>query len=266
MRAKEILIYLSLIYEGDQKKMYNHIRDKVKVDNDEVSRVAEPFLDSTISVVDDDYPENWKRIYLPSILIHFRGNKKLLSNENLKRSVTYVGSRDASKAGIEMAREVGKTLAKADVTLISGIARGIDAEVMRGAMEEHGKIIGISGAGIDIDYPSQNADIYDYLKREGLLLSEYPKETKPSPENFPQRNRLLAGLGEVVIVGEAEKRSGSIITANMALEFGKDLGCVPSLPRKESATNALIRDGAYLIDEPMDILTILDGARGEYHL
>ena len=128
---------------------------------------------------------------------------------------------------------------------------------MRGAMEGKGKIIGISGAGIDIDYPAQNRDIYDYIRKNGLLLSEFPPGVRPHPEFFPQRNRLLAGLGAVIIVGEAERRSGSLITANIAIEQGKDIGAIPTSPFKESGTNALIKDGAYLIDELEDILALL---------
>lgn len=257
MKANEILIYLSLKYKGQQKDIYNAIKAKEAVHEEEVEKIAAPFLDRVITVIDRDYPDGWKQLRNPSIVSFYEGDRTLLQSSYLRRSVTYVGSRDASGEGKRIAREMGRGLAKEGVLLISGLARGIDGEVMRGAMEGKGKIIGISGAGIDIDYPAQNRDIYDYIRKNGLLLSEFPPGVRPHPEFFPQRNRLLAGLGAVIIVGEAERRSGSLITANIAIEQGKDIGAIPTSPFKESGTNALIKDGAYLIDELEDILALL---------
>lgn len=257
MEAKEILIFLSLKYKGQQKDIFNAIKAKEVIHEPEVKEAAAPFLNKVVTVLDKDYPDGWKQLLMPSILSYYEGNRSLLNPSSLERSVTYVGSRVASAEGKKIAREMGRSLAKAGVTVISGLARGIDGEVMRGAMEEKGKIIGISGAGIDIDYPAQNRDIYDYIRHQGLLLSEFPPGVRPQPEYFPQRNRLLAGLGTITIVGEAERRSGSLITANIAIEQGKDVGAIPTAPFKESGTNALIKDGAYLIDEVSDILTLL---------
>ena len=255
MSRKEILLFLSQLYEGDVEKVLSHIKAKKDIDCVKAEDCINKVKASYFTLLDEIYPEGWKQLFLPPILCYYEGDIALL--KDLDRSVTYVGSRDASKEGLSAAYEFGKKLAKDGVIIVSGLARGIDSEVMRGAMEGKGKIIGISGAGIDIDYPTSSKEIYEYTRSHGLLLSEYPEGVSPSPNNFPLRNRLLAATGKVTIVGEAELRSGSLITANHAINLGKDVGCLPSLARKGSGTNALIKDGAYLIDEAEDILSLL---------
>ncbi len=255
MNAKEILIYLSFLYKGDSDAMLDHIRKKVEVNSKEVEEFARNVKEPFFTLLDDVYPEDWKQLFLPPLVSFYEGDISLL--KDLTRSVTFVGSRNASKEGLALARRFGKELAKENVTIVSGLARGVDAEVMRGAMEENGKIIGISGAGIDIDYPSSSHDVYEYVRKHGLLLSEYPKGTSPKPDHFPRRNRMLAGTGKIVIVGEAEERSGSLITVSIAANLGKDIGCIPSSPYKGSACNTLIKDGAFLIDQAEDILALL---------
>ncbi len=255
MNGKEILVYLSHLYEGDAEKMLDHIRAKKPVNPREVEAFAASVTTPYITLFDDIYPEDWKQLFLPPLVCYYEGDVSLL--KDLKRSVTYVGSRDASRDGLALARQFGQELAKNDVMVISGLARGIDHEAMAGAMEEKGKVIGISGAGIDIDYPSISKDIYEYTRTHGLLLSEYPKGVSPAKNHFPLRNRLLAATGKVTIVGEAELRSGSLITASYAINLGKDVGCLPSLASKGSGTNALIKDGAFLIDEVSDVLSLI---------
>ncbi len=255
MNGKEILIYLSHFYEGDAEKVLDHIRAKKPVNPREVEAFAASVRTPYITLFDDIYPDDWKQLFLPPLVTYYEGDISLL--KELKQSVTYVGSRNASRESLALAREFGKELARNGVTVISGLARGIDYEVMRGAMEEKGKVIGISGAGIDIDYPSASKDIYEYTRTHGLLLSEYPKGVSPARNHFPLRNRLLAATGKVTIVGEAELKSGSLITASYAINLGKDVGCLPSLASKGSGTNALIKDGAFLIDEVDDILNLI---------
>ncbi len=255
MNAKEILIYLSFLYKGNAETMLSHIRKKVEVNPREVEEFARNVKEPFFTLLDSIYPEDWKQLFLPPLVTFYEGDISLL--KHLERSVTFVGSRDASKEGLSLARHFGKELAQRNVTIVSGFARGIDTEVMRGAMEGNGKIIGISGAGIDVDYPSSSRDVYEYVRKRGLLLSEYPSGVAPKPEHFPRRNRMLAGTGKIVIVGEAEERSGSLITVSIATNLGKDVGCLPSIPCKGSACNALIKDGAFLIDKVEDILSLL---------
>ncbi len=255
MKANEILTYLSFLYKGNCDLMIDHIREKRKVDDAELDNFLKKNHPLCFNLLEPIYPSEWKNIYLPPLVCYYEGDISLL--KDLSRSVTFIGSRDASKEGAINARSFGKALGKAGVTLISGLARGIDAAVMRGAMEAKGKIIGISGAGIDIDYPTGSADIYSYVRKNGLLLSEYPPGVAPKKEHFPKRNRILAATGKLLVVGEAAERSGSLITVSLASALGKDVACLPSPPMKGSACNALIKDGAYLIDEPEDIIALL---------
>ncbi len=255
MKANEILTYLSFLYKGNCDLMLTHIKEKRKVTDEELDKFLKSNNPKCFNLLDPVYPNEWKNIALPPLVCFYEGDLSLL--KDLRRSVTFVGSREASKAGLGYARRFGRELAKQGVTIVSGIARGIDAAVMRGAMEENGKIIGISGAGIDIDYPTSSADIYAYLRNRGLLLSEYPPGVTPKKEHFPKRNRILAGTGKMLVVGEAAERSGSLITVSLAVAMGKDVGCLPNPPFEESACNALIKDGAYLIDDPEDVLALL---------
>lgn len=255
MKANEILTYLSFLYKGDYDLMFSHIKEKKKVEDADINAYLANNHPRCFNLLEPVYPNEWKNIYLPPLVCYYEGDVSLL--KNLSRAVTFIGSRDASREGIANARKFGRELAKAGVTIVSGLARGIDASVMRGAMEERGKLIGVSGAGIDIDYPSGSADIYSYVRKNGLLLSEYPPGVAPKKDNFPKRNRILSATGKVLVVGEAAERSGSLITVSLATSMGKDVCCLPSPPLKGSACNSLIKDGAYLIDDPEDILALL---------
>ena len=167
-----------------------------------------------------------------------------------------VGSRSCSFYGRTAARELGRTLAKAGVQVISGLALGIDAAGHRGALDSCGRTFGVLGCGPDQIYPRENESLFGRVAEAGGLISEYPPGVGPEAWHFPARNRIISGLSDSIAVVEAGKKSGSLITASYALEQGKDIWAVPGRMGEylSQGTNMLIRDGAFLLTEPEDML------------
>jgi DNA processing protein len=173
-----------------------------------------------------------------------------------------VGTRRASPEGLEIARTLGRGLAAAGVTVVSGLALGIDSAAHRGAVEAGGATIAVLAGGADVPYPASKARLYDsILASGGAVVSEMPPGFRAFRWNFPARNRIIAGLAPVTIVVEAAERSGSLITAELALELGRDVGAVPGpvLSWRSRGTNALLRDGATVVRDPVDALELTLG-------
>lgn len=167
-----------------------------------------------------------------------------------------VGARNCSPPGREVASQLGRALADAGVWVVSGGARGIDSAAHGGAMEAGGSTIAVLGCGIDVPYPKQNRVLLDEISRTGAIVSEYPPGTPPEPFRFPARNRIVAGLARAVVVVEGAPGSGSMITADHALDLGREVFAVPGPVTSELAAVplALIREGATLIRGPDDLL------------
>jgi DNA processing protein len=155
-----------------------------------------------------------------------------------------------------MARQLGRELAEAGLTIVSGLARGIDAAAHRGALDAGGVTIAVLGSGIDIIYPREHADIATEIPARGALLTEHLPETPPLAPHFPLRNRIISGLSLAVVVVEASERSGSLITARLALEQGRDVLAVPGpvMPGRHRGCHALIKDGARVVETVRDVL------------
>ncbi|MBK5934992.1 DNA-processing protein DprA [Rhodovulum imhoffii] len=181
------------------------------------------------------------------------GRQALLS----RPLVAIVGARNASSLGIRMARRLAHDLGEAGVVAVSGLARGVDRAVHLGALD-YGTI-GVQAGGLDVIYPAENADLHETLAREGLRLSEHPPGLAPVARNFPQRNRIIAGLSRAVVVVEAAAKSGSLLTARMAADYGREVMAVPGHPfdARTTGCNHLIRDGATLIQGAADVLEAL---------
>jgi DNA processing protein len=172
------------------------------------------------------------------------------------RPVAIVGSRTCDPAGLEMAAALGSALGSAGSCVISGAALGIDAAAHEGALHVGGATVAVLGCGIDVVYPRSNRELFERLARGGTVLSEYPPGTPPEPFRFPARNRIVAGLGSAVVVVEGANGSGSMITAELALDIGRDVLAVPGSVTSELShvPHQLIRDGATLIRGPEDLL------------
>jgi DNA processing protein len=187
----------------------------------------------------------------------FRGELALAS----KPCVAIVGARNASAAAVKLAREFAAALAGAGLTVVSGLARGIDGAAHEGAMPA---TIGVIASGIDIAYPAQHAAMQERIANEGLLIAEQPPGTEPRGSHFPSRNRIIAGLASGTLVVEAAPKSGSLITARLAAEAGREVMAIPGSPLEGRATgcNQLIRDGAMLVQTPEDVIELLSGFQG----
>lgn len=181
--------------------------------------------------------------------------KGMLPDEK-KKSVAIVGARRCSGYGEKYAIEYSQLLTRCGVQVISGLAKGIDGIAQRATLEEGGKSYGILGSGIDICYPRDHIGLYDDLTREGGVISEQPLGTPPLAMNFPLRNRIISGLSDAVIVIEAKERSGSLITADLALEQGKEVYALPGMVSSElsKGCNELIKQGAGVLNNPEELL------------
>jgi DNA processing protein len=204
-----------------------------------------------------DYPELLAAIHDPPKRLYLRGDgsPRLLSCP----AVTIVGTRSCSPYGAQVARRLGRELAAAGAVVVSGLARGIDAEAHRGALEGEGATVAVLGCGIDRDYPRAHSALAQRIAASGLLVSEYEPGTEPAPWRFPARNRIIAGLAKVTIIVEARARSGALITADFALEEGREVFAVPGeiTSALSRGTNELLRLGAAPLVEPEDVIDAL---------
>lgn len=257
MKSREVLVYLNEIFRGDWNLISEAIRMRRKIWNDpeEVERVAASIPTHFVTPTDPDYPKCFQMGYKPPYVLYYQGNLNLV--QELDRAVTIVGARECSDYGRKMARELAEGLAQKGIAVVSGLATGIDSESLKAALP-YGKAVGIIGNGIGRVYPSENEELQKEIGRNGLLISEYPHNCPPAQNHFPLRNRLLAAAGKVTIIIEAQKHSGTMITASFAAALGRDIGAVPFKAGQESCCNELIKDGAALIETVDDVLNIME--------
>ncbi len=212
-----------------------------------------------LTIYDPDYPPQLKEIDSPPPLLFIRGNKKLLSQPQ----ISIVGSRNPSPSGQQTAVEFAQTLVGFGFTITSGLALGIDAASHQGALNASGDTIAVAGTGLDRVYPARNKQLATDIANQGVLVSEFPPGTPAKANHFPRRNRIISGLCIGLLVVEAAKRSGSLITARMALEANREVFAIPGSIHNPLARgcNALIKEGAKLVENTQDIFDEL----GEYN-
>lgn len=200
----------------------------------------------------DDYPKKLKKIASPPYALYVKGR---LPDEE-RKAVAIVGARRCTPYGEQMALEYARVLAEQGAEIISGMARGIDGAGQRGALNGNGTTYGILGCGVDICYPRENMGLYMDIQRSGGLISEQIPGEKPLPYYFPARNRIISALSDAVLVMEAKEKSGSLITADMALEQGKDVYALPGPATSPLSTGChrLIQQGAGILVSPEDLL------------
>ena len=204
-----------------------------------------------LTYYDKNYPAELLEINDFPFVLFVKGN---LSK---KERIAVVGARNSSAYGISIAKDFSSDFAKAGLVVVSGGAKGIDSAAHEGAIAENGETVVVFGSGIDVYYPQTNKKLFDNIvSKNGALVSEYLPGEPPLAQNFPRRNRIICGLSKGVLVVEARKKSGSLITANMAVEYNRDLYCIPGSIYSEgsSGTHNLIKQGAKLVDTPEDIL------------
>jgi DNA processing protein len=208
------------------------------------------------------YPDRLKNIHDPPIVIFACGNSSLLAHGV---PVGIVGSRKASNSGLNLAYSVAKRLSLNDVSVVSGLASGIDSFAHRGALDGSGATIAVLGNGIDIVYPKENREVYERIKQKGVLVTEFSLGTRPLKWNFPKRNRIISGLSVGVLIVEAALTSGALITAQFALDQGREVMAFPGRAASENfgGNNRLIKEGAHLVESAEDILQIIGKEVGE---
>lgn len=201
---------------------------------------------------DDDYPELLGHIVDPPIVLWVKGAVAVLKDP----MVAVVGARAASPAGLNVARELGDELARAGLTVVSGMARGADGAAHVGALDGGGATVAVLGCGADVVYPAEHFRLAERIAESGAIVSELAPGARPLQHHFPLRNRIISGLSRAVVVIEASEKSGSLITARCALDQGRDVLAVPGAIQsgRSRGCHALIRDGARLVDSTKDIL------------
>ena len=210
----------------------------------EIKRLQEKRV-KVLTILDGGYPQRLKEIYLPPIVLFYRGNLSLIN----QRAVAIVGSRDHSKYAKDCIHELVPTIVNDGIVVVSGLARGVDTLAHEETLRTSGNTIAVIGSGLDVVYPPENVNLYDMIAKRGLLLSEYPLESRPLKFHFPYRNRIIAGLSHGVCVIEAKEKSGSLITANLALSENREVFAVPGsiFSTHSKGTNSLIEAGACLV-------------------
>ena len=205
-----------------------------------------------VNWTDPEYPQTLLQIYDPPVMLYVRGDAEVL---NLA-SISVVGTRRPTLYGTQMAERLGRELAARGLVVVSGMARGIDAIGHQGAMAANGRAVGVLGTGVDVCYPKENRKLYEKVLERGAIMSEFPLGTHPAPENFPVRNRIVAGMPLGVVVVEGAQYSGSLITARLAMEFGREVFGVPGNVTQpvSFAPNLLIKQGAKLVTNAADVI------------
>ncbi|MBR1758780.1 MAG: DNA-processing protein DprA [Lachnospiraceae bacterium] len=228
--------------------LYSREKDAIKRRFDEMTRLRIEM----VTCEEDIYPSRLKILYDAPIVIYYKGK---LPDEDTP-TISMVGARDCSGYGREVALHFAASFADAGIQVISGLARGIDGFSHQGALEANGRTFGVLGCGVDQCYPRQNLDLYLEMMEKGGVLSEMIPQTKPLPANFPMRNRIIAALGDAILVVEAREESGSLITVDQGLELGKDIYAIPGriMDPLSAGCHHLIRNGAILAQSPADVL------------
>lgn len=235
---------------------HNIVQNRNSLDIQELMKNIKKQNIDIICKEDDEYPENLKNIYDPPFILYKRGH----IIERDKNAIAIVGSRKATGYGKWVAYKLASELAQRGITIISGMAYGIDTAAHQGALDVGGRTFAVLGCGLDICYPKPNYNLMLKIAQKGALLSEYSLGTKPLPGNFPARNRIISGIAKGVIVVEAGIDSGSLITVEFALEQGREIFAVPGNINNPLSvgTNQLIQEGAKLVTDIEDVLEELD--------
>lgn len=229
------------------------VKQELKIKMEEQYNYMQKKNIDIIPITDDRYPTQLKNIYDPPLYLYYKGNHKILNH----KSIAIIGCRQASEYGIKIAKYFAYHLSKQGFCIVSGLAKGIDTYAHIGTIYAKEKTIGVVGNGLDTVYPYENQKLADkIIQTDGCLISEYPIGTKPNKMNFPERNRIVSGLCDAIIVVEAQEKSGTLITVDFALEQGREVYVVPgNIDTKNSrGTNHLIKQGAKIITNYEDIM------------
>lgn len=250
-KSRKILLALVLKYNADWNSVYDAISNKEEIKEEEIDKLVSTITSKYVVIGDDEYPTHITHYFHPPFVLFYYGDISLIKTND--KCLGVVGSRNNTDYGERNTKELVKGVCN-ELTIVSGLARGIDSIAARECLKNGGKTVAVLGSGIDYCYPKENIDLYNQIKEKGLLISEYPGSTPPSQDNFPYRNRIIAGLSKNLLIPEAKKNSGTSITASLAVEMGQTVFCVPERAGINSLPNFLISCGAKLTESPDDIL------------
>ena len=251
LSSRELILYLSLLYEGDWERIYSHLQNKDPIDEDDAIKRIKKVKSKYITIIDEEYPVYLKSIFRPPFVLYYYGDISLI--KSMMKNVAIVGSRECDGYGISSTTKIAKELSK-DYVIVSGLARGVDAFAHQAAIDAKGRTVAVLGCGIEKCYPAKNLELYNIIKKDHLLLSEYPGTVTPDQKHFPFRNRLIAGLSCVTVVTQAKHHSGTQITVFFALEMGRAVCAVPHHIDEDSLCNTLISEGARILLDPRDVI------------
>ncbi len=260
---EEIFINRKEIENIYNKKFKISGKSFTEYNKDEIEREIEEEIyycqKNSVKIIDIEspgYPEQLRQIFDPPIVIFARGNAELLKKA---LNIAIVGSRNATNRGLTLAFNIAEVLSINSVTVVSGMAKGVDSYAHRGALNGKGATIAVMANGINIAYPKQNYKLWEKIIDNGLVITEFPFNTSPYRYNFPKRNRIISGLAKAVLIVEATEKSGALITARYALEQGRDVMAMPGEADSEfyRGNNWLIKNGAFLVENPGDIFEII---------
>ena len=240
------------------RKAENFIEKKKKVNPDQTFEFLKNKGIKILTYEDKNYPYMLRQISNPPMCLYYKGD---LNSCNLERTVAFVGSRRASSAGKEIVYKIISELGNTDICIVSGLATGIDAISHKSALDNNLKTIGVIASGFDYTYPSGNKYLYDKIEKEGgAILTEYYPTFEPIKFRFPQRNRIVTGLSYGTVVGEAALKSGALISANLTLEQGRELMCIPGAINNINTEGVykLLKNGATMVTNGEDILNALN--------
>lgn len=261
MTSREILIYLAVKHKGEWDPIFDDLQTRPKEDGTFEPKYVEDFNEkdamklvnsvksSVITILDEEYPDDLKQGTKPPFVLFYHGDISLLKRPN---KLAVVGSRHCSDYGLEETQRFVKELCK-DFVIVSGNALGVDVCAHRACIDAGGKTIAVLGSGINVCYLEDNLDVYEACKKNHLVISEYPNSVEPQPKNFPQRNRIIVGISDALLVSEGKNISGTKITACLMASKNGNVCCIPTRLHEDSICNTLIKDGAYLVEEPIDI-------------
>ena len=260
METEKFLTAIALKYDGDWEKILDALIRRDYGDLVKYYKRVDQLKCKYVTILSDQYPARLRQYgHRPPFVLFYYGDLSLISD--IDKNISVVGSREFSEYGEMMTRKIVKDLCD-EYVVVSGLAMGIDAIAHETALDFGGKTIAVLGNGIDYCYPSVNKALYERIKNEGLVVSEYPNSVFPNRETFPLRNRIIAMLSKGLLVTEAHARSGTLISVNFALQMNKDVLCVPYPAGQESQCNRLISEGAYLVESGNDVKDVLRGTKG----
>lgn len=242
--SRMLLIYLALMYKGNYDLILNAITMKsIDIDYEKAIEQYRSLKCKTMTILDYDYPKKLKQMLKPPLVLFYYGDISLID----KPSIAVVGTRKFNEYGKKCTEDIIGPIIRGNV-VVSGLAKGIDTIAHQTAINNGGRTIAVLGSGIDYCYPLENIELYEEIKKNHLIISEYPFDELPFKENFPMRNRIIAGLGDAMYIPQINSyASGTMISINLMLALGKEIFVAPHPLFSETINNTLLNEGASFV-------------------